>query len=493
MNALPEEITLTVLSGPDKGLHKKFEHDVIVLGREAECDFALTRDSAVSSEHALLVRDENTWTVKDLRSKNGVYVEVSSEKKRVDKAAVIMPGQVLVLGKSRISVSLCVEHKHAENVARADQPVNVHAMAQDAHGGTTMLRITSAGERLKFQMISDGAIGTRHTLTYAPSDVQEVVARVRDIVLRSGRHDLVSQQGSRESHAGALHALGEFLSYHFLPARIREKLSNLKSAHVLLLLDPSVVHLPWELAVLGDVPLCLKFSVGRQVIVDNVSTIQPYRVASSSTRLLIVSTPTEDLPEAFTQAQDLFRWLRGNLPTFHLEFIAGARVERIPLLTRMDGSEIVYFVGHAESDERNPMNSGWLLKSGRVTCADFMNMKSPPSFIFANGCQTSCEIPREDAPLSQGLAYGMASNFILSGVSSYLGAFSDVEVWAAGLFARSFFRHLLKGESTGESVRLARQELRMLLGDNNLAWSTYVLYGNPSLRFRMIADVDAGD
>ncbi len=68
-----------------------------VLGRSARCDFVLS-DPSVSRHHARLRFEEGRWTIKDLESTNGVFVNglrVSRE--------VLVAGDEIALGASRMS------------------------------------------------------------------------------------------------------------------------------------------------------------------------------------------------------------------------------------------------------------------------------------------------------------------------------------------------------------------------------------------------------
>ena len=59
--------------GPDMGKRFPLSRDEIVLGRGADCDIQVDRDS-VSRRHAKVFRSGETWSVEDLQSTNGSYV-----------------------------------------------------------------------------------------------------------------------------------------------------------------------------------------------------------------------------------------------------------------------------------------------------------------------------------------------------------------------------------------------------------------------------------
>ena len=59
--------------GPDMGKRFALTRNEIVLGRGADCDIQVDRDS-VSRRHARVFRSGESWSVEDLQSTNGSYV-----------------------------------------------------------------------------------------------------------------------------------------------------------------------------------------------------------------------------------------------------------------------------------------------------------------------------------------------------------------------------------------------------------------------------------
>src|SRR5258706_693590 len=59
--------------GPDMGKRFPLARNEIVLGRGADCDIQVDRDS-VSRRHARVFRSGESWSVEDLQSTNGSYV-----------------------------------------------------------------------------------------------------------------------------------------------------------------------------------------------------------------------------------------------------------------------------------------------------------------------------------------------------------------------------------------------------------------------------------
>ncbi|MBI2433270.1 MAG: CHAT domain-containing protein, partial [Candidatus Hydrogenedentes bacterium] len=85
---------------------------------------------------------------------------------------------------------------------------------------------------------------------------------------------------------------------------------------------------------------------------------------------------------------------------------------------------------------------------------------------------------------------GMASRFLLAGVDAYLGALWPIHAESAASFASEFLHHLCKGTGLGEAVRQARCTARAEEQGGELAWASYVVYGDPLLR---LGDAQAGE
>ncbi len=64
---------LYILGGPEKGKSFALESDLLSLGRGSESNIRV-RDKSVSRRHLEIIRKGDTYFIKDLRSKNGTYV-----------------------------------------------------------------------------------------------------------------------------------------------------------------------------------------------------------------------------------------------------------------------------------------------------------------------------------------------------------------------------------------------------------------------------------
>lgn len=90
----PVAATLEVLSGPDEGRLYLLDSHGAVLGRDADCDLALT-DRTISRRHAQVVTSEGVFYLRDLDSPNGTYLD----EQRVERLVVLGPRCRVQLGR----------------------------------------------------------------------------------------------------------------------------------------------------------------------------------------------------------------------------------------------------------------------------------------------------------------------------------------------------------------------------------------------------------
>ncbi len=92
---------LYILSGPEKGRSFDLESDLTTVGRGSESDIRLS-DKSVSRKHLEIVREEDKYFIKDLKSKNGTYV--NDEQIKPEKPLEIEQGQPVAMGKTLFCV-----------------------------------------------------------------------------------------------------------------------------------------------------------------------------------------------------------------------------------------------------------------------------------------------------------------------------------------------------------------------------------------------------
>ena len=97
ITALPEgSAMLIALSGPSRGARFLLNSDLTSIGRSTDNEIFLD-DVTVSRKHAQIIRSGKSYSVKDLGSLNGTYVDG-----KVEESAQLSDGKELHIGKYRL-------------------------------------------------------------------------------------------------------------------------------------------------------------------------------------------------------------------------------------------------------------------------------------------------------------------------------------------------------------------------------------------------------
>ncbi len=144
-------LRVTVVAGPDKGMHKVFAQARCLVGRSAGCDLRLT-DPTVSSFHLEVTADEQRGgiAVSDLSSRNGtLYAGARLEK------ALVPAGATLEVGSSVVRVDL--------DAAFETQVADLHAYGELRGRNTAMRELFGTLTRLArtdLSVLIEGQTGT---------------------------------------------------------------------------------------------------------------------------------------------------------------------------------------------------------------------------------------------------------------------------------------------------------------------------------------------
>jgi tetratricopeptide (TPR) repeat protein len=293
-------------------------------------------------------------------------------------------------------------------------------------------------------------------------------------------HLAAAARGGGTSTARALERVGGLVFSHLLTEPARARLREAAPADLYLRLDERLVHVPWELCHDGKDFLATKFRLGRQVITSKrIPDRGPVREARERLRVLLVADPTESLPQAGEEAEQLCSLL-DTLPTVDVTLLGGKSVRRIALLAALQEHDIVHFAGHSRYDAENPVRSGWQLAEGMLTAADLSKLRPAPALVFSNSCEAGTTPPWEGGYRYEGHAFGIGSAFLLAGARNYVGTFWVVHDDESVLFATTCYRALASGASLGEALLDARHAIIARRGWHGLTWASYLLYGDPA-------------
>ncbi len=149
----------------------------------------------------------------------------------------------------------------------------------------------------------------------------------------------------------------------------------------------------------------------------------------------------------------------------------------------MRNFDIVHYAGHAVHNSREPEKSGWVLKDGKLSAEEVMNLIGSmpmPSLVFSNACQSGQTEEWKIGEDYEDKIFGLANAFLLSGVQHYIGTFWEIPDEAGSFFALNFYKNLAKGVPVGEAMRKARMALINTYGEDTIVWASYMLYGDPT-------------
>jgi hypothetical protein len=269
--------------------------------------------------------------------------------------------------------------------------------------------------------------------------------------------------------------------------------------------DEDLLGYPWELMHDGDNFLCLRHYLGRFI---NSTTSSPPATQSvdlwgesfETLSVLVIGVPNpmpkgklsyQKLTSVELEATAIVKALT-NIEGVDVKILLGKDATHINVFKALtkNAYHIIHYCGHAEIDNDSPNQSALILHDQPMMTGSLTTFvaKAKPVLCFINGCETA-----KGASAKQSFNfYGLARAFLQTG--AYLvGSRWKINDKLAAEFAPVFYRSLLEqGNPLGRAVLEARQACyKMDPGD--FAWASYVLYGDPRVRFRRLpAEIKPG-
>jgi tetratricopeptide (TPR) repeat protein len=296
-----------------------------------------------------------------------------------------------------------------------------------------------------------------------------------------------------------------------LPNRLKELAP--RETDLVLLVDEVSARYPWEL--LEDRwsnatrPPSVAGGLVRQL---KTREYRPVPAHAHEAKAFVVGNPDlegwsvfPDLPGARGEAQRVAAVLAAR--GFVVHECIDERADRIIDGLHRDAWRILHLAGHGEHEfpmviqresngkqkedacnscgqqlpEQKKTVSGMVIGQNTfLTPGDVMQMRWVPELVFINCCHLGKTLSTQPKDYNM-LAANLAVQFIRMGVKAVVASGWAVDDGAAQAFAESFYTHLLDGETFGEAVRAAREEIWVQYPDVN-TWGAYQCYGDPSYR-----------
>jgi hypothetical protein len=298
--------------------------------------------------------------------------------------------------------------------------------------------------------------------------------------------------------------------------------------NLVLVLDESAAHYPWELledpsGSRGE-PLVIRHGVLRQL---ESRDFRENPKGTTQLSALVVGDPVSSLVElagAQREAETVARTLQAE-GQFRVEKrirpIAQEVIEALYLrpyrVVHLAGHGVYRFrradlpgvgapahtpggTGSTGGQATQPQTvTGMVIGDGMfLTPIEVRQMRRVPELVFINCChlgqiEAASPAGAGDSGLRQYnlFAANVATEFINMGVRAVIAAGWAVDDAAATTFATTFYSHMLAGVPLGESVKRARRETYDRHTSTN-TWGAYQCYGDPD--FRLVQDgVDSAD
>ncbi len=314
-------------------------------------------------------------------------------------------------------------------------------------------------------------------MTTLNADVRGQLNETINAAVERLRRSLVGSRKKRETSASLLR-LGQFLFNFLLPPALQDALRDLPEQNMPLILTTNDTELPWELLHDGTEYLTLKHPIARRLW--SPTPLRPKPMPSSSSRsFLLITNPTEDLPEADNESDDLMDLFERELISgASLKVLARHRANWLRVSQALGGNvDIIHYSGHAE-------RGVLLLHDGELTTSDISKTLQGHPFVFLNACWSSREAKQVKS--AEVLDYAgvtirnMAQAFILAGSAGFIGTLWPVFDQSSRRFAERFYTYVLDGVPVGEALRRTREQMREQEPDDPV-WASFVHYGNPQL------------
>jgi hypothetical protein len=269
---------------------------------------------------------------------------------------------------------------------------------------------------------------------------------------------------TRRTAQAATASLGRTLRDVFLGRRGAELIERLDPTAILLFVDETVIHLPWEFMCRSD---------GTPLVVTPLSRVVTSRLVPErgrdpeaedpEIRILAVENPTEDLVATERVVEALSGLEDNGAAGVQVTVLGAKHATRRRFAQAVEGKafDIIHFAGHGVFDPAKPSDVALLLNDGPLVDEDVLRLgwSAPPFVVFNSSCEGGRAAPGRRIVLGRRRSNGLAAAFLARGVEAYLAHYFLVPDASAAQFAEEFYRGLFGIRNVGRAVQEARESL----------------------------------
>jgi CHAT domain-containing protein len=274
--------------------------------------------------------------------------------------------------------------------------------------------------------------------------------------------------------------------------------------------DETLLEYPWELMHDGENFLCLKHFLGRFVNVSNPNPAareRPEPLAPGPLRVLLISVPQPQVREApkgsgkppvkydelcgaKSETEAIAKTLTAMGETIQLTDLVGkeATYDKVYTAIKANRYHIVHFNGHAYFNKSSPRLSSLVLFDRDLPAGPIVKFfgARPPALFFMNACETAATQSSGSTWEKRYDIFGLARAFLETG-GYLIGSRWKVGDDGAAAFAKQFYESLTNGMPLGQATRDARMACQDASDSSDISWASYLLYGDPRLRFSPVS------
>ncbi len=348
--------------------------------------------------------------------------------------------------------------------------------ADDTTRRVLHLDVSRTGGRLtvasrEAEGLEDATAREVEELAYDEAAVTQTLERITTLLGGVDRDGRMAKQNLED-----LGGLGRMLAEQLLPPKARARLAQSTAPELVLTLDDQLGRVPWELLHDGREFLGLRFGVGRVVSSASMLSASKTRQSKGPLKIALVADPQGTLPETLRHGAQLGTHL-GDRPEYQA-LVNDRRVSRAEFIAEFSSSDVVHVAGEAKYGD-----TGFVLGDGVITAADLARLPSTatvPRLVYFTASEP---ITPGRNPHDEGTVFGLATAIVTTGVKHFIGSLRTLPGAVGFQLAHEFYRQLAGGTSIGIALREARRDAARRLGKTDLAWASYVLYGDPTTRY----------